>query len=55
MTVALKAETDSGTAQRLQLPNDRAEFNCGADPPEGHAGDPDDLSGARCLNAGALG
>ena len=48
-------ETDPGPPPRLRLPDDLAERGGRADPPEGHAGDPDDRRGARRLDARAMG
>ena len=50
-----EVETDPRPSPRLRLPDDRAERDRRADPPEGHAGDPDDRRRARRLDARAMG
>jgi hypothetical protein len=50
-----EVEADPGTTPRLWLPDDRAERNRRADPPEGNAGDLDDRRRVRRLHARALG
>jgi len=40
---------------RIWLPDDSTERSGRADPPEGHAGDPNDRRGVRRVNACALG
>ena len=50
-----QVQADTRTAQRLRLPDDVAERGGRADPPQGHAGDPDHRRGARRLDARAVG
>jgi ketosteroid isomerase-like protein len=48
-------EADPRAALSLRFSHDGTERSGRADPPEGHAGDPDDGGGARRLDARALG
>src|SRR5437660_6385947 len=48
-------EADPRSASGLRISDDGAECDCRTDPPQGHAGDPDDGRGARRLDARALG
>jgi hypothetical protein len=50
-----KSKTIPGAVPRLRLPDDRAERRDRADPPEGHAGDPDNRRRARRLDARTVG
>jgi hypothetical protein len=45
----------SGPARLIGLPDDGAERDSRADPPQSHAGDPDNARGMRCLDARAVG
>src|SRR5450631_2123453 len=49
-----QVEADTWAASRLWLPNHSTERDRRADPPEGHAGDPDDERRMRRLDARAM-
>ena len=50
-----QVEAGAGAASGLWIPDDVAERGGRADPPQGHAGDPDHRRGARRVDAGTVG